>query len=292
MNILVTGANSFIAKNLIEVLTSDQITLFQRSKNDLPLHNNYSIVEYDLYYPKKSTRNLRFIPDIALLFAWNGTRGSQRDRFFLQFLNYYFSKRLILELIRIGTKRFFLAGSQAEYNISIFDKHFSWYGYFKSLTVNWLATKAKNHYDLVYIEGRFFSLYGFGDYNNSLISYIILKMLRDETVLVGCCENLWNYLYIEDAVSAIKKLIYNKDSFGIYDIASNRSLKLKDYIETIRVILGSESEIKYCSISSSNSKKDLFPSTDKLLNDIGYYEDHTFEQGLIKTVSYMKSRGK
>jgi UDP-glucose 4-epimerase len=291
MNILITGSNSFIAKYLINILSDDKIILFQKSKNDLPRHNNYSIIEYNLFHPKESTKKLTSIPDIGLLFAWYGTRGKKRNSFFLQFLNYFYSIKLLSELIRIGTKRFFIAGSQAEYNINILDSHFSWYGYFKLKTVSWLSRRAFHDNDIRYIEGRFFSIYGFGDYQKSLISYLISNMTNGNNVYVSYGNIIWNYLYVEDAANAVKLLIHNEKSNGSYDIASMESLKLNKYIEIVKRVLNSNSVVNYYEVKKTSQEKDLIPKTNRLLSEIGTYENHSFEQGILKIISYIETSG-
>lgn len=285
MNVLITGGNSFLAKHLLPLLVGNNITLFSRKSSFLP-GDNVSEIEYTMNDPHSSINNLSIIPEIALLFAWDGTRGKKRNNLILQFFNYYYTCNLVSELIRLGTRKYFLAGSQAEYYSAIFSPHFSWYGFFKKQTQKWLEKKALSVDGLNYIEGRFFSIYGPGDYNQSLIIHLLSHMILNKEVNLTCANNIWNYLYVKDAAKVIQFLISDKNTNGIYDIASENSLVLKSYIETIKLLLDSKSKLNYCHFKTEHMSKNLNPNLNPIIDLIGHYEEFTFEEGMRETISF------
>lgn len=290
MNILITGGNSFLASHLISRLDNDYITLFNRKLSHLS-RSNVNEIKYLMNDPYTSINELSIVPDIALLFAWNGTRRKERNNFILQFLNYYYTCKLILELIKLGTPKFFLAGSQAEYYSNLFSPHFSWYGYFKKQTQKWVQKKTISTDGLSYLECRFYSIYGPGDYNDSLVIYLIRQMAINKEINLTCADNVWNYLYVKDAARLIQHLIYEKNSNGVYDIASDNSMVLKWYIEKIKSIMDSKSKLNYCYIKTENMSKDLSPNLNPIVNLLGQYKEFTFEEGIRETIShYFKTK--
>lgn len=76
---------------------------------------------------------------------------------------------------------------------------------------------------------------------------------------------------------------------GVIDIASKTTRKLKDYVELVKLIVESESNINYCSIVTNISEIDIVPNLDRLYEFYVFDEEHSFEKG-IKLI--MMSRNK
>lgn len=289
MKILITGGNSFIANSLIKEFEKDHVISLTRSPSKGIISKNFFELKYNLYKPKESINEFPYIPQIAILFAWAGTRGNKRNNLLLQFLNYYYTRKLINELISLGVIRFFLAGSQAEYYASFFNPKFSWYGFFKKKTNDYLHKLSILNPNISYINGRFYSVYGIGDFQGSLINYLLGEMMLNNPVYVSYADKLWNYLYVDDATKIVNSLVRNPLANGVIDIASKTSRKLKDYVELVKLIVESESNINYCSIVTNISEIDIVPNLDRLYEFYVFDEEHSFEKG-IKLI--MMSRNK
>ncbi|MFQ9799052.1 MAG: NAD-dependent epimerase/dehydratase family protein [Clostridia bacterium] len=107
-----------------------------------------------------------------------------------------------------------------------------------------LADMAKQ-YDMKFIWTRIFSVYGKYDDPGTLIMSSIEKMKRNESIQVTACTQLWDYLYVEDAARAMVKFAEVDCENGIYNVASGNIRPLKEYVEEIRDVIGSESLIEY-----------------------------------------------
>ena len=61
-------------------------------------------------------------------------------------------------------------------------------------------------------------------------------MLNNEEIELSSCTQHWNFLYVKDAAALIHKASRNafldkNFHFGIYNLASNDTRVLKDYVE-------------------------------------------------------------
>lgn len=57
------------------------------------------------------------------------------------------------------------------------------------------------------LEPRFFSLYGPNDYEGTMIISVLKKMLKDLSCDLTECIQIWDFLYIDDAIDALVILI-------------------------------------------------------------------------------------
>ena len=79
---------------------------------------------------------------------------------------------------------------------------------FKDFQYDEVVSFCKNN-NVKFVEPRFFSLYGAGDYGGTLIMSVLDKMLKNESCDLTDCTQKWNFLNIKDAVTGIKILLEN-----------------------------------------------------------------------------------
>ena len=75
--------------------------------------------------------------------------------------------------------------------------------------------------------------------------YILYKMLCNENIDMTEGIQYWNYLYVEDLAKIIILLAENESAQGVFNLASEDTRMLKDYIIEIKSILKSESKINF-----------------------------------------------
>ena len=239
--VLITGATSFIGQNLINSLVDDYKIIAVVRVNSpkitiLPVHKNLSIVQLSMNEYEKLFQILNIKNLYAFIhLAWNGTRGSDRSNEIMQEENYKNSILALKAAEQLGAKIFMSAGSQAEYgqvNSVITEgtmpEPTTAYGKNK-LKFYEYGMKFCSERPIKFLEPRFFSLYGIGDYQGTLIMSMLDKMLKNEPCDLTDCTQKWNFLNIKDAVNGMKILIENEDvKPGAYNFASNdtRALKL------------------------------------------------------------------
>ena len=97
----------------------------------------------------------------------------------------------------------------------------------------------------VLVEPRFFSLYGPNDFAETLVISTLKKMITNAPCDLTQCIQLWDFLYIDDAINALCMLIERTDSNGIYNFGSGYSAPLKAYIEKMMHLTQSKSELHY-----------------------------------------------
>lgn len=90
---------------------------------------------------------------------------------------------------------------------------------------------------------RVFSIYGINDRENSLVKSTIHKLLNGEHCSFTKCEQIWDYLYEEDAGKAF--LLAGKKMFGnkTYNLGYGEPRPIRDYLESIRTIVSSDAEL-------------------------------------------------
>ncbi|MEG2379686.1 MAG: NAD(P)-dependent oxidoreductase [Bacilli bacterium] len=296
--IFITGANSFIGMYLIEELLKKNYNItaiVRRNTNNKKIYNikNIKIIELNLD-EIKNLKNVKI--DAFFHLSWDGTRGETRNDIKLQESNVENSIDILNKAKELGCKVFFTAGSQAEYGI-----YTNCVTELDSCNPNTEYGKAKlkfYQYALDFciqnkirlIEPRFFSLYGKGDYEKTLIISIIDKMLKDEPVDLTECIQTWNFLNIKDAAIKLVLLLENEKAKGIYNFGSKDTRILKEFVEEIKKIINSKSTLNYGKVSYGKAGIiNVNPNIKKLQKDTENFEELSFEEGILQIVKEKKN---
>ena len=256
--------------------------------SSLDVCENLSVVKCNMCNYSSIDTMIKGKIDIAVSIAWNGTRGAERNCLELQQKNLKYSIDFLQAMISLGCKKFFTAGSQAEYGLwtnneklteDVKPQPNTEYGKHKLAFYKYAKDYCREH-NCRLVEPRFFSLYGAKDYPGTLVISTLKKMMANEPCDLTECTQIWDFLYIDDAINALCKLIETEKSEGIYNFGSGYSAPLKNYIEIIMKVTGSKSELHYGAVSyPATGIVNVNPDVSKLMN-IGWNAKVSFQEGI------------
>ena len=255
--------------------------------------------------------------DAIIHFAWDGVGSKGRENPEIQEQNLLMSKGFYQWGLQTGVKYFLFAGSQAEYGrgtrenpepVSAYGKAklgFSRYGLSGGRAAEDSAfskqcfrsfddkEEAEQENPMKFLDLRIFSVYGVGDHETTLVHTLVQAVLAGRSMDLSPCSQMWNFMEARDLARAIAFLVEGGFGSGTYDLCSQDSRPLKDYvleIESLGKAYLEKKEGKTLSTSSSllrfgerasnaEGPVDLKPSI-KDLYDRGFQEKISFQQGI------------
>ena len=271
--------------------------------------------------------------DAIIHFAWDGVGSKGRENPEIQEQNLLMSRGFYQWGLQTGVKYFLFAGSQAEYGrgtrenpepVSAYGKaklSFSRYGLsggraaedsafpkqcFRSFedkeeaelekakeTEQKAEQKAEQENPMKFLDLRIYSVYGVGDHETTLVHTLVQAVLAGRSMDLSPCSQMWNFMEARDLARAIAFLLEGGFGSGTYDLCSQDSRPLKDYvleIESLGKAFLEKKEGKTLSTSSSllrfgerasnaEGPVDLKPSV-RDMYDRGFQEKISFQQGI------------
>lgn len=300
MRVLVSGATSMIGVVLCKELLNKGHEVFavireQCSKEEeLPNSDKLHIIRCDMDAYDRLDQIVDGQVDVAILLAWNGTRGESRNNTDLQFTNLNNNMSALAALQKLGCWKVISAGSQAEYgpwyeqakqSEECIPKPNTEYGKYKLQ----FYKKAKEYCEqnkMILVEPRFFSLYGPDDYSGTLVMSNLYNMSHNLPCQLTECKQTWDFLFITDAISGLMLLIEKDCQAGVYNFGYGQSAPLRYYIEKMYEILQSASELQYGIVPyPTTGMVSINPSVEKL-KSLGWKPLVTFEEGICEIIKY------
>lgn len=296
---IVTGATSMLGVATIKAMLANQSTkkvfaiVQPNSKNlkKLPVDDRIVTIEC-------LAKDYKLLPefvdercDVFYHYAWEPSLIKDRSRYFdidVARRNIGYALDAYDIAYKLGCHSFVGAGSQAEYGPVRKDvqRPEDWtnpittYGVAKDTVRRLLEVKA-NQYGVSVQWVRIFSVYGVNDRPNTLISSILRKMLRNETIDLTTCQQIWDYLFDEDAGRALYMIGEHAEGSNIYCLGSGSPRPLKEFIVEMQRITGSSSKINYGAIEYGKSDvMCLNPDIASLIKDTGWLPRVAFEDGI------------
>lgn len=292
MVFFITGASSFIGVELCRYLSDNghKVVAMSRRQNErleeIEKDGNLQVFRADMRSLLVKAKVVK--ADVFIHLAWAGTTHEERNNPAVHEENVRLSLECVKLAKHMGCTLYVDAGSQAEYGIvpGIITEDtpcnpFSAYGKGK-LKMYQESSVLTKELGLKYIHLRILSVYGENDHPNTLIISSLRKLKNNEPIEMRSGGQKWNYVYVKDVARQIAELsihaVNDKDFHqDVYNIASNDTRKLQDFIIAMKEILGSESELSF---GGYNPEKDvnLNPDTKKTSKIIKPLAEWIFEK--------------
>lgn len=304
---VITGATGAVGRSLIKICIEagyEVLAVVHRESprtKDLKTIDHCHVLELNLDEYERGIEELSR-QDIKLsgyeLFfhlAWMASFGKDRDNIPLQLDNI----RAALSAVRfakdLGCSTFIGAGSQAEYGrvegiLSSSTPTFPETGYgIAKLSAGEFTRLLCEQLGICHIWCRILSVYGPDDREQTLISTAIIKMMENAETEFSPCDQMWDYIYSDDAARAML-IAAEKGSHGkIYVIGSGEVRPLKEYIERIAEITDYKREIGF-GRRPYNEKQVMYLQADiGELSGLGYKPEYSFEEG-VKSIIRWRNR--
>ena len=228
--------------------------------------------------------------------AWMSTTGISRNDMNAQIHNIQYTLDAVHAASILGCSVFVGAGSQAEYGrvdhaLAPDTPCFPENGYgMAKLCAGQMSRIECEKLGIDHIWPRILSVYGPYDGPNAMIPQVIRKLIVGEKPLLTAGEQIWDYLYAEDAADALYRLaLYGKNS-SIYPVGSGKARPLKEYIETIRDLIDPSLSLGFGEIPySENQVMHLEADISALKRDTGFERHTDFQTGIRRTIDYIRS---
>ena len=119
---------------------------------------------------------------------------------------------------------------------------------------------------------------------------VLIKFLANEEVSLTKCEQKWDFIYCDDAAEAVFLCAQNGVKDKIYPIGSGDVRELNEFINVMRDKTHSNSEMIFGVIPySDNQVMFLGADIDELTKDTGFRVKTSFEEGILKTINWLRS---
>lgn len=236
--------------------------------------------------------------DMFFHLAWIAAFGKGREDLELQLNNVKASLGAVRLAHKLGCRTFIGAGSQAEYGrtegiLSPETPAFPETGYgIAKLCAGQMTRLLCGQLGMGHIWTRILSVYGPYDREETLISTAVLCMLQNAETSFTPCDQIWDYIYSEDAARAIYEAGRKGRSGSVYLIGSGKTRRLSEYIGVISDLTGYEKEIGF-GRRPYNDKQVMYlkADIDSLKKDTGFEPAVEFEEGAARLIAYWRKHG-
>ena len=153
-----------------------------------------------------------------------------------------------------------------------------------------LVTAYHRTYGLPVTISRCSNNYGPYHFPEKLIPLMIANALNDKPLPVyGDGKNVRDWLYVEDHCKAIDMILESGKIGEVYNIGGHNERTNLEVVKTVLSILGkSEDLITYVKDRPGHDMRYAIDPT-KIKNELGWYPETTFEEGIKKTVEWYLS---
>ncbi len=299
--IIISGATGAIGTALTRHLLDrgDEVLILTRRGgrvDRIPQHPRLSVKYCELGDLATLANDTGHDFDVFYHFAWAGTSGAARNDTALQSDNIRYALDAVALAERFGCHTFIGAGSQAEYGrfegaLTPRTPTFPETGYgIAKLAAGALTRMEASQRGMRHIWVRILSVYGVYDGENSMVVSALRKLLAGERPAFTKGEQLWDYLFADDAASALSLLADKGKDGAVYVLGSGDARPLSEYIlelfrqaaPQISPVLG---EVPY----AKGQVMHLCADTSDLRRDTGWQPKTSFAEGIAQTIEWLKS---
>ena len=296
--VVITGATGAVGRALIKVCieagyevlavvhrTSDRVSQLNTIKNCHVMYLNLS--EYDSAMEEMKKQDIA-TDGYELFFhlAWMAPFGEGRNNLGLQLENVKASLAAVHFAKALGCTSFIGAGSQAEYGrvtgkLSSDTPVFPETGYgIAKLCAGQMTRLACEQVNIKHIWTRILSVYGPHDGIHSLISVAIDDMINNRETVFTPCNQIWDYIYSEDAAKAMLLAAQKGKHGGVYVIGRGEAQPLKEYIKKIAEITDYKKKIGFGKRPYSDKQVMCLQADISELEKLGFEPQISFEEGI------------
>lgn len=293
--IIVTGATgavgSAVVRRAVDKGMDVTCIVHQGSKRlgNLPQSDKVHIVECNLQDYRTLSLDGQY--DAFIHLSWEKTVGASRDDAEVQTRNIQYTLDAVQLAHRCGCSVFVGAGSQAEYGVQSVDltpdlpvKPESGYGIAKYAAGKLSAMLCKN-LGMRQCWVRILSVYGPNDGENSLVSYLIREFKAGNSPQLTKCEQMWDYLYADDAADAILAVAEKGIDGKAYPLGSGNGRRLSEYVEDIKNAINPSIEVQYGAKEYyPHQPMHLVADIKDLTIDTGWKPLIPFQEGIEQTI--------
>lgn len=274
----VTGANGFIGSHFLEKLKANR---------------QYEIVVFkgDLLNKKDIGLYFKFNRDINQLVHFAGTFFGNFET--LLNVNVVATHNLLKQAIKYKIKKIIYTSTGAVYGESPIKgsvetdelKPNTPYGLSKMWAEDCIQYYA-NNFNLNYIILRFPNVYG--PKSSKGVIYNFLKSIKESSkvVIFGNGEQKRNFLFIDDAVEAIERVLRYKGNNEIFNIADKNIYSLRDVVKILKKG-GFKFEVEYQSAEETNALQVLSEDITKAKKIINWRPTVSLKEGIESLVDHI-----
>lgn len=302
--VIITGATGVIGRALVKICietgyevlavvhrTSERAAELKTIDNCRVLH--LDLLEYD-HAMEEMVKQVIALDGYEVYFnlAWMAPFGEGRNNLELQLDNVQASLSAVRFAKALGCTTFVGAGSQAEYGrvtgkLSPYTPTFPETGYgIAKLCAGQMTKLACEQAGIKQVWTRILSVYGPHDGARTLISVAIDDMINNRDTSFTACDQIWDYIYSEDAARAMLLAAQKGKHGNVYVIGSGEAHPLKEYIQKIAEIMDYKKVIGFGK-RPYNEKQVMHLQADiSALTDLGFKPQVSFEEGIRKTICW------
>ena len=300
IKVIVTGANGFIGRNLIKLLSDYGMFVYAIIKdNDIKekfVNKNikYITLDMDSVHMLDKVLSDKDI-DIFYHLAWSGSSGLLRGDHNVQINNIRYSVDAINVAKRMGCKKFIFAESIMQYEIckaiesnSIVSVN-NIYSIAK-LSAKFMLYTIAQSIGINYIGALISNIYGPGEFSSRLVNDTVRKLLNNEKCQFSSGEQLYDFIYIDDAVEILKIIGINNNKHNQYYIGNVKQKKLKYFLTSLKDIVSPNAILGFGELPNPSTiiNFDEF-DTKSFFDEYNYELKYTFEEGILKTMESIKN---
>lgn len=298
---VVTGANGFVGTALCRELCKQgiQVIAIVRNKagfncktNDLP---GLTAVYADL---SQFCNLAEIIPDrdIDILYhlAWEGSAGALRGDSDTQIDNIRYACDTVKACADMGVGRFVFAASIMEYEVSaVMDTDAvpeinTLYASAKT-AADYMARAIAGSLGIDYIRAVISNIYGPGEMSPRLINTSLKKMILGEHCAFSAGEQLYDFIYIDDAAKAFAAIGEKGKANRTYYIGTQECRSLKYFLTEMKNQINPEmeiglGEIPFHGVSLSYEEFDV----NAVKDDTGFVPQFSFAEGIRNTADWLR----
>lgn len=299
MRILVTGAGGFVGSHLLDVMEENNV---QVVAVDMTINSNLT----DRKNVKTICCNLDEVDklpelieerdfDCCIHLAWQGANGSIRGDSDIQIKNIQRTLNLCKILPQLNVKRFVGIGTLAEKDtLNYIPKDgatpnaVACYGVAK-MSAQYMSKITCTSLGIEHIWCQLSNLYGVGDSTSNFINFASKLMLEGKRASFTPGEQMYDFVYISDIAKGIFLASTKGKTNTCYYIGSGNQRKLKYFIKDIRNAIDPSIQLYFGEVPFNGVclPDNEFDCT-KLEKDTGYKSSVSFEDGIRRTVNWLK----
>lgn len=299
--VIVTGASGFLGKNLIKELLNRNIKVLALDiyfDNELIDNQNIDCLNVKDMHISELKDKIFGQYDCFFHLAWAGTSGYQRADYKMQLKNAQMVCEYVELTKKIGCSRFIYASSinemeTYEYLQSNDIKPTGGYIYGTGkLAGHLMGEVVAYRCGIEFIPVIITNIYGVGEKSGRLINTSIRKLLNKEHCSFTEGHQMYDFIYITDAINSIIEVADKGKAFSRYYIGSGRPKPLREFLQEMKDVVDSNAvlglgDIPFNGIDISYDQFDLM----KVKKDTDYVNKISFKDGIRLTMEYIKKEG-